>query len=135
MARTRSLTPASGLVFLDTHVAVWMYAGAIDELSQTQRRAIEVNTVCVSPIVTLELDFLREIGRLRVGGDAILSSLSRDLDAIVKRDNLDDVVRAAQGMSWTRDPFDRLIAAHTLLCKGLLVTADMSVRAHFKHCV
>jgi PIN domain nuclease of toxin-antitoxin system len=40
------------------------------------------------------------------------------------------LVNAAQGLSWTRDPFDRLIAAHAIVADALLLTADETIRKH-----
>jgi PIN domain nuclease of toxin-antitoxin system len=39
-------------------------------------------------------------------------------------------VQAAAGLSWTRDPFDRLIAAHAILADATLLTADRTILAN-----
>jgi PIN domain nuclease of toxin-antitoxin system len=41
--------------------------------------------------------------------------------------SLADLVRAAAPLSWTRDPFDRLIAAHAIVADAPLVTADQTI--------
>lgn len=43
---------------------------------------------------------------------------------------LSELVAAARDLSWTRDPFDRLIAAHAILANAPLVTADETIRKH-----
>ncbi|MBW8060344.1 MAG: type II toxin-antitoxin system VapC family toxin [Solirubrobacterales bacterium] len=34
------------------------------------------------------------------------------------------------GLSWTHDPFDRLIAAHAIVADAPLITADRTILAH-----
>ncbi len=77
----------------------------------------------VSPATLLELQFLEESGRLRLpkGNPQVL--------AVDDRWVLDDPPAAswfaiALELSWTRDPFDRLIAAHARLRGWRLATAD-----------
>ena len=40
-------------------------------------------------------------------------------------------VEAAERLSWTRDPFDRLIVAQASLAGAPLVTKDRMIRKHF----
>lgn len=42
--------------------------------------------------------------------------------------SLAELVQAAAPLSWTRDPFDRLIAAHAIVANAQLVTADETIR-------
>lgn len=44
--------------------------------------------------------------------------------------SLGEVVEAATGISWTRDPFDRLISAHAIVANAPLITADETIRAN-----
>lgn len=37
---------------------------------------------------------------------------------------------AAMDLSWTCDPFDRLISAHAIVANAPLVTADEKIREH-----
>jgi PIN domain nuclease of toxin-antitoxin system len=37
-------------------------------------------------------------------------------------------VQAAADLFWTRDPFDRLIAAHAIVANAPLITADAAIR-------
>jgi PIN domain nuclease of toxin-antitoxin system len=52
------------VVFLDTHITVWLYAGLIEKISQTAKKTIEANDLLISPMVKLELQYLFEIGRI-----------------------------------------------------------------------
>jgi PIN domain nuclease of toxin-antitoxin system len=45
------------------------------------------------------------------------------------------VVRAAEGMRWTRDPFDRLITAQASLFDAPLVTKDELLHRHYPRAV
>jgi PIN domain nuclease of toxin-antitoxin system len=58
---------------------------------------------------------------------APLSALGRTLGLEVADTSLAEVTQAAAPLSWTRDPFDRLIAAHAIVANSPLVTADKSI--------
>lgn len=36
-------------------------------------------------------------------------------------------MQSAAGLTWTRDPFDRLIAAHAIVAGAPLLTADRTI--------
>lgn len=58
---------------------------------------------------------------------APLSALARILRLEIVDTSLADLIRAAAPLSWTRDPFDRLIAAHAVVADAALVTADQTI--------
>lgn len=120
------------LVYLDTHVVVWLYDALTDRLSQAAADAIEENELVVSWMVELELQFLHEIGRLRVKPAEIIRHLSTQIGLRLSDLGLERSVRAAAGMNWTRDVFDRLIAAESAAMDIPLVTKDRTIRAHHK---
>jgi PIN domain nuclease of toxin-antitoxin system len=120
------------LVYLDTHVVVWLYDALTDRLSQAAAEAIEENDVVISWMVELELQFLHEIGRLRVKPAAIIRHLSTQIGLRLSDAGLERIVRAAAGMDWTRDVFDRLIAAESAAMNLALITKDRTIRAHHK---
>jgi PIN domain nuclease of toxin-antitoxin system len=107
------------VILLDTHALIWLDQGraGVDTLLRRSPR------VYISPATLLELQFLDEVGRLRLPkGDA-------QALAVDDRWTLDDPpaaswFAAALDLSWTRDPFDRLIAAHARLRGWRLATAD-----------
>jgi PIN domain nuclease of toxin-antitoxin system len=76
------------------------------------------------------LTYLYEIGRVSEPASAPLSTLRRELGLQIADVSLADVVDAATGVSWTRDPFDRLISAHAIVANASLVTADETIREH-----
>jgi PIN domain nuclease of toxin-antitoxin system len=59
-----------------------------------------------------------------------LAGLRRSIGLQVADVSLAELVQAATGLSWTRDPFDRLIAAHAILADAPLVTADKTIQAN-----
>lgn len=127
MARSRKRR----LIHLDTHVVCWLYAGRVELLSPLAREAIERETLAVSPMVGLELQYLREIRRIRVGPKRILAALRADLGLAMSDLPFATVAARAQTFIWTRDPFDRLIAAEAAAARARLVTRDDVLRRHF----
>lgn len=117
-------------VHLDTHVVVWLYAGALEQIPRGVRARLEAEPLLVSPVVSLEVDFLREIGRVREGGAAMLDDLRRRVGLRLVTTPLDAVVAEAAKLAWTRDPFDRLIVATAVHDGATLLTRDRLIRRH-----
>ena len=120
------------LIYLDTHVVAWLYAGRSELLSAPARAAIEQNPLLVSPMVSLELDFLKEIGRLRAGGLTILEHLRTRIGLELCDLGFAKVVAAASRVTWTRDPFDRVIVGQAAAGGRSLLTKDRSIRRRFR---
>lgn len=94
------------------------------------RKLIETAEPCVSPVVELELTFLHEVGRVTEPATAPLAALRRAIGLRVHDVSLAELVPAARDISWTRDPFDRLIAAQAVVANVPLVTADRMLLKH-----
>ena len=114
-------------VHLDTHVALWIVAG-----ERRRLRAAEVHLrrghLFVSPIVLVEMEILREIGRIRESVDTGVDILRTDHGVEDAAADAREIGRYARLLGWTRDPFDRLIVAHALACSATLLTADDTIR-------
>jgi len=123
------------LVHLDTHVVVWLYAGEVARLPKPAAALIEASTLAVSPAVALELQYLFEIKRVTEPSDAVLKDLRGRIDLRVDDASFSAVVTEALGMSWTRDPFDRLITAHAQARDVRLLTADKTIHKHYPRAV
>lgn len=121
------------LIYLDTHVVAWLYAGRVDLLSGRAAKLIESEELRICPMVTLELEYLREIGRLAVGGNTVVQSLSTQLGLEVCELAFTAVIESALDQRWTRDPFDRLIVGHAALAAIPLLTKDEDIRRHYRH--
>lgn len=81
-------------------------------------------------MVELELTFLHEVGRVTEPATAPLAALRRTIGLRVVDASLASTIGAAKEISWTRDPFDRLIAAQAIVADAPLVTADRTILAH-----
>jgi PIN domain nuclease of toxin-antitoxin system len=119
------------VIMLDTHVAIALYEGRTAGLGTAAKRAIDRETVMISPAVLLEIELMHEIGRLRVGAKPVSVRLGEDLSIRVATERFADVAIEALGLGFTRDPFDRLIVAHAALAKAPLVTQDAHIRYHY----
>ena len=123
------------MIYLDTHVLLWLYAGLFERFTSRGRELLEQSELLISPCVKLELQYLYEIGRTTVPGGRIFDDLSGQIGLSVCDLPFDTVINRAMALSWTRDPFDRLIAAQAL-CRGIpLLTKDKSIRRRLKSAV
>ena len=114
------------VILLDTNALIWLQAGA------ARARPLEpfAGRVHVSPAVLLELGFLAETGRLKLRRGVSLASIAEDDRWIVDDPPALAWFALAAELKWTRDPFDRLIAAHARLRRWRLATADAHVLQH-----
>ncbi len=100
-------------------------------LSKAAAEAIEHSRLIISPVVDLELQLLHEIGRIAKGPGSIIPALAAEIGMQVSDVPLSRVVLRARELTWTRDPFDRLIVAEALAAGCQLVTRDRLIRRHF----
>ena len=122
----------AGVVHLDTHVVVWLYAGYLDLIPPKIAISIDKNLLRISPVVALEIQYLFETGRIKIPADSILEDL--DLRIGLKLDGLSfaRVVRQSLKENWTPDPFDRLIVSQARIRQIPLLTRDRTIRDHYK---
>jgi PIN domain nuclease of toxin-antitoxin system len=121
--------------YLDTHVTLWLYSGQTERLSKRAANLINRERVVVSPVVLLELQYLREIGRVTAVPRAIIMDLKQRLGLAIEDRSLETVMERALGLAWTRDVFDRLIVAQATLDDVELVTSDRLIRKHYPKAV
>lgn len=119
------------MIRLDSHVVVWLYTGESERLSPRAVQVLAGEQLLISPIVELELSLLHEIGRLRVPGAAIVSDLKERIGLQHSTLSLTSVVASAASLSWTRDPFDRLIVGDAVGANSPLLTKDSTILANF----
>lgn len=117
--------------FLDTHAAVLLYESQRSAFGRGAADLAERAALFVSPAVELELEFLDEIGRLDTASDEILGRIGLDWGVVVSDDPIRAIVAKAKALSWTHDPFDRLIVATALLHRAPLITRDRRIHEHF----
>ncbi len=87
----------------------------------------------ISPIARLELQFLHEIGRINPTADTIISSISQRVGLTVCTKPFNNVISIAQQLTWTRDPFDRILVAQASLNDDILITGDRGIHSHYPH--
>ncbi len=114
---------------LDTHAALWMVSGDRRRLRPVAGR-LKRSDLFLSPIALIEMEFLREIGRLRAVVTDIWAILAEDHGVAEAPGRIHDLARQARPLAWTRDPFDRLIVAHALAHDAQLLTADETILEH-----
>lgn len=117
-------------LLLDTHFLLWLALGsarlaAFPWLDRYRPWG-------VSPVSFLEVQFLAEIGRLSVRNPEFTDAVMDD-----PRFSVDDValmalVRPGLRLAWTRDPFDRLLVAHSLARRVPLCSVDRRIRSHHR---
>jgi PIN domain nuclease of toxin-antitoxin system len=115
------------MIHLDTHVVLWLYLGEVERFSASAREWLAAARPMVSPMVRLELSFLHEIGRITEPAAVILDALRVDADLGVAEGGFERVAAIAATLTWTRDPFDRMIVAHALADDLPLLTADRRI--------
>jgi PIN domain nuclease of toxin-antitoxin system len=116
-------------VHLDTHVALWLAAGEKRRLRPVEK-ILRRSSLFVSPLVIVEMEVLREIGRIRNPVDAVMEILIEDHGVEEAAGDLREMGHYARTIGWTREPFDRFIVAHALASRATLVTADETIRKH-----
>jgi len=116
-------------LLLDTHFLIWLVLGSqrLAEFPWLDR----YRPWGVSPVSFLEIQFLAEIGRLSVRNPEFTSAVVDDPRFSVDDIALVALVRHGLELGWTRDPFDRLLAAHSLarrvpLCSHRLVVEELA---------
>lgn len=128
-------TSKSGIVHLDTHVVCWLYEGRTELLSSTAMKVVENGLLQVSPMVRLELTYLHEIGRINRSGASVLEALASDIGLSVADVSFTQVTKTAEALTWTRDPFDRIIVAHCMVAGAVLVSKDALIQQNFSNVV
>lgn len=116
------------MIHLDTHVLAWLAGGHQSRIPAPVLDRIESEQVTYSPMARLELSYLHEIGRIAHPADRVLSHLRRTIGAGEDGTPFSDVVEEASRLAWTRDPFDRLIAAQAIAAACTLATGDRVLR-------
>ncbi len=121
------------MIYLDTHVVVWLYSGLTDKFSATAQKLINDNDAYISPIVRMELQYLFEIQRVVEAPDTIVTDLVSRIGLQICSKPLNRIVTEALAYTWTRDPFDRLITAHAGVDDDLLLSKDANILRNYAH--
>ena len=120
------------MIYLDTHVVVWLYAGKVENFSEQAKELINGHEVFISPVVRLELQYLFEIQRTTDEANEIVFDLSDRIGLKICDKSFNTIVSGALDFSWTRDPFDRIIVANAAINNNILVTKDQNILENYE---
>jgi len=123
------------LIFLDTHVAVWLYSGEFNLFKPKTLKLINENPVCISHIVRLEMKYLNEIGRISLQPDVIIAALAAEIGLVYSDNNIDRIISQAIHLDFTRDPFDRIIVADASINNSIVISKDSNIIKNYKNTV
>jgi len=121
------------MIYLDTHAAAWLYAGKISLFPDHVQRVISREDLLISPMVTLELQYLFEVGRVSKRGTEVVLDLEKRIGLKICEHSFDEVIKHAIKQDWTRDPFDRVIVAQASIHSTKIVTKDEGIHKNYKH--
>ena len=120
------------MIYLDTPVVVWLYAGKVENLSEKAKELINDHEVFISPVVRLELQYLFEIQRITDEANKIVFDLSDRIGLKMCDKSFNTIVSGAIDFFWTRDPFDRIIVANAAINRNILVTKDQNILENYE---
>jgi PIN domain nuclease of toxin-antitoxin system len=123
------------VVHLDTHVVIWLYSGCVEQLSDQAKALIEKSTLVISPMVILELFYLKETNRLHADPHSMINVLRDRIGLMIDNTAMALVVDQALLFQWARDPFDRLITAQAASYDQILLTNDEIIRKNYEKAV
>ena len=121
------------MIYLDAPIAVWLYAGLLEKFSQSIQTILNENEILISPIARLELEYLYEIERIWEHAHVIIADLADRIGLRVCEKDFNAIVSQATKLTWTRDPFDRLIVANAALNDSILISKDQNILDHYPH--
>ena len=126
----------AALIYLDTHVVAWLYAAGSRGLPEAVTGVLEeTKDLRISPMVRLELQYLYEIGRVADPALPVVDTMEASLGVTICSAPFPAIIKEAEGLQWTRDPFDRLIVAHAGLFDATLLTKDSEIHRYYPKAV
>ena len=125
------------MVYLDTHVIVWLFHNKKDKFSDKAIDFIDKNRniLYISPIVILEIEYLYEIERVKDHGKDMVDYLVNRIGLNICRLPFNNVIYESLLQNWTRDPFDRIITSQASLNKAFLITKDETIHRNFNRAI
>ena len=115
---------------LDTHFLLWIVSDSTKLKTYPWLKNYEPWRV--SPISFLEIQLLAESGRRRVNPSQFVQDVMNDPRLAIDEISVMNLVQKSMEISWTRDPLDRLIAAHSLARRIPLCTVDQNILDNHK---
>lgn len=115
---------------LDTHFVVWIVSNS--QRLRNYRWLRDYEPWGVSPVSLLEIQLLAEIGRRQIANPRFTEEVMGDPRFQLDEVSVATLIQRSLELSWTRDPFDRLIAAHSLARRVPLCSLDSVMLEHHK---
>lgn len=124
------------IAYFDTHALVRAALGRSRLLGREASRLIERAELLLSPMVLVELEYLYEIGRLKLRARDVRAKVEQELGVKVCELPFAAVASAAIDETWTRDVFDRMIVAQAR-ANGMaaLISLDEKIAEHYPRTV
>lgn len=118
---------------LDTHFLLWILLDLprVDEFPWLDR----YRPWGVSPVSFLEMTFLGEVGRIEIRHVGFVDAIATDPRFVVDEPPLLALIEKALPLTWTGDPFDRLLAAHSEARRVPFCTLDRHMRREHRFLV
>ncbi|MBT3274948.1 MAG: PIN domain-containing protein [Spirochaetales bacterium] len=123
------------MIYLDTHVVVWLYQKDRERFSPVALDLIESRDLLISPMVMLELEYLFETDRISAKAIEIYDNLHDVIMLDTCSKSFTQVAKKAITMKWTRDPFDRLITSQAAIDESMLLTKDSTIHTYYANAV
>jgi len=123
------------MMYLDTHVVAWLYAGEVDLFPAKAQSLIDSEELLISPVVELELQYLYELKRTTQPGSVVIDTLEEEIGLARCELPFAQVISEALSNDWARDPFDRIVVAQAQVRQMPLLTRDASIRDHYTEAI
>ena len=121
------------MIYLDTHVVIWLYGDTVNKLSSLAENLIRQNDIYISLMIRLELQYLYEIGRLGSSPNQIIEYLTNQANLRICQKDFSQIIHQAMQITWTRDVFDRLIVANAMVNENILLSKDHKILENYTH--
>ncbi len=115
-------------ILIDTHVLLWILSNSkkLKEIFWIKNYSFYV----VSPLSFLEMQYLHECRKISIQVIKVVEQMRKDTRFLIDSPDFEKVFLAAMNLSWTRDPFDRLLVAHSLVQNLPFATCDRVILSH-----
>lgn len=101
--------------------------------NQSLKTMLNEHEIWICPIVRLELQYLHGIGRVTEPSQVIISDLADRIGLQVCGKDFNAIISRALQVTWTRDPFDRVIVANAALNENILISKDRNILDNYRH--
>ncbi len=122
-------------VYLDTHVIIWLASKDFKKFPESVLERINNSKLFISPIVLLEMQYLLEVKNLDGSIHKAVENLKESLLLEVCPEPFEIVIKESLSLTWTRDPFDRIIVAQSALTQAPLLTKDRNIHKHYSKAI